>query len=99
VSVAVDGGVIREYVLPCFRSSDHRFLPIHLRQQSTAKCIQTKFAGKYPGGEEEAAMRKPLESPELTTAEAEALDTLYRTTRDARLRTRAQMCRWRASSG
>lgn len=36
-------------------------------------------------------MRKPLEIPELTAAEAEALDTLYRTTRDVRLRTRAQM--------
>jgi len=36
-------------------------------------------------------MRKPLEIPELTAAEAEALDTLYRTTRDARLRTRAQI--------
>ena len=40
---------------------------------------------------EEAAMRKPLEIPELTAAEAEALETLYRTTRDVRLRTRAQM--------
>ena len=36
-------------------------------------------------------MRKPLEIPELTAAEGEALDTLYRTTRDVRLRTRAQM--------
>ena len=36
-------------------------------------------------------MRKPLEIPELSAAEAEALDTLYRTTRDVRLRTRAQM--------
>ncbi|HEU5422538.1 MAG TPA: helix-turn-helix domain-containing protein [Nitrolancea sp.] len=36
-------------------------------------------------------MRKPLEIPELTAAEAEALDTLYRTTRDVRLRTRAQI--------
>ena len=36
-------------------------------------------------------MRKPLEIPELTAAEAETLDTLYRTTRDVRLRTRAQM--------
>jgi len=36
-------------------------------------------------------MRKPLAIPELTAAEAEALDTLYRTTRDVRLRTRAQM--------
>jgi transposase len=36
-------------------------------------------------------MRKPLEIPELTTAEAEALDTLYRATRVARLRTRAQI--------
>jgi transposase len=40
---------------------------------------------------EEAVMRKPLEIPELTAAEAEALDTLYRTTRDVRLRTRAQI--------
>lgn len=36
-------------------------------------------------------MRKPLEIPELTAAEGEALDTLYRTTRDVRLRTRAQI--------
>ncbi len=36
-------------------------------------------------------MRKPLEIPELTAAEAEALGALYRTTRDVRLRTRAQM--------
>jgi transposase len=36
-------------------------------------------------------MRKPLEIPALTAAEAEALDTLYRTTRDVRRRTRAQM--------
>jgi transposase len=36
-------------------------------------------------------MRKPLEIPELTAAELEALGTLYRTTRDVRLRTRAQM--------
>jgi transposase len=36
-------------------------------------------------------MRKPLEIPELTAAEAEALDTLYRTTREVRLRTGAQI--------
>jgi len=36
-------------------------------------------------------MRKPLEIPELSDAEAEALDTLYRTTRVVRLRTRAQI--------
>lgn len=36
-------------------------------------------------------MRKPLELPEMTAAEAKALDTLYRTTRDVRLRTRAQI--------
>ena len=36
-------------------------------------------------------MRKPLEIPELTAAEAEALDTWYRTTREVRLRTRAQI--------
>jgi transposase len=36
-------------------------------------------------------MRKPLEIPELTVAEAAALDTLYRTTRVVRLRTRAQI--------
>ena len=36
-------------------------------------------------------MRRPLEIPELTAAEAESLDTLYRTTRVVRLRTRAQM--------
>ena len=36
-------------------------------------------------------MRKPLEIPELTAAEADALDRLYRTTRQVRLRTRAQI--------
>ncbi len=36
-------------------------------------------------------MRKPLEIPELAVAEVEALDTLYRTTRDVRSRTRAQI--------
>ena len=36
-------------------------------------------------------MRTPLEIPELTAAEAEALDTLYRKTRQVRLRTRAQI--------
>jgi transposase len=36
-------------------------------------------------------MRKPLEIPELTATEAEALDELYRTTRVVRLRTRAQI--------
>jgi len=36
-------------------------------------------------------MRTPLEIPELTAAEAAALDALYRTTREVRLRTRAQM--------
>jgi transposase len=36
-------------------------------------------------------MRKPLEIPIPTTAELEALETLYRTTRDVRLRTRAQI--------
>ena len=36
-------------------------------------------------------MRKPLEIPELAIAELEALDTLYRTTRDVRSRTRAQI--------
>ncbi len=36
-------------------------------------------------------MRKPLEIPELSDAEAEALDTLYRTTRVVRMRTRAQI--------
>jgi hypothetical protein len=36
-------------------------------------------------------MRKPLEIPELTATEAEALDRLYRTTRVVRLRTRAQI--------
>src|SRR5687767_7574952 len=36
-------------------------------------------------------MRKPLEIPELTAAEVEALETLYRTTRVVRLRTRAQI--------
>ena len=36
-------------------------------------------------------MRKPLEIPELTAPEVEALDPLYRTTRVVRLRTRAQI--------
>jgi len=36
-------------------------------------------------------MRTPLEIPALTAAEVEALGTLYRTTRDVRQRTRAQM--------
>jgi transposase len=36
-------------------------------------------------------MRRALEISELTAAEAEALDTLYRTTRVVRLRTRAQI--------
>jgi transposase len=36
-------------------------------------------------------MRKPLEIPALTAPEVEALDTVYRTTRVVRLRTRAQI--------
>lgn len=36
-------------------------------------------------------MRKPLEIPVPTAEELAALNTLYRTTRDARLRTRAQI--------
>ena len=36
-------------------------------------------------------MRKPLEIPVPTAEALEALDTLYRTTRDVRLRTRAQI--------
>jgi transposase len=36
-------------------------------------------------------MRKPVEIPIPTAEELEALDTLYRTTKDVRLRTRAQM--------
>ena len=36
-------------------------------------------------------MRKPLEIPVPTTKELEALENLYRTTKDVRLRTRAQM--------
>src|SRR5215831_7006696 len=36
-------------------------------------------------------MRKPLEIPVPTTKELDALDTLYRTTKDVRLRTRAQL--------
>jgi transposase len=39
----------------------------------------------------DAAMRKPMEIPELSDAEAGALDTLDRTTRVVRLRTRAQI--------
>jgi transposase len=36
-------------------------------------------------------MRRPLEIPTLTADEIAALDTLYRTARDVRLRTRAQI--------
>lgn len=36
-------------------------------------------------------MRKPLEIPALTGEEMEALEKLYRTTKDVRLRTRAQI--------
>ena len=36
-------------------------------------------------------MRKPMEIPELSDTEVEALDTLYRTTRVVRLRTRVQI--------
>jgi len=36
-------------------------------------------------------MRTPLEIPVPTAEELEALDKLYRTTKDVRLRTRAQM--------
>ena len=36
-------------------------------------------------------MRQPLELPPLTAEEVEALDTLYRSTKDVRLRTRAQI--------
>jgi transposase len=36
-------------------------------------------------------MRKPLEIPDPTAEEVETLDTLYRTTKDVRLRTRAQI--------
>ena len=36
-------------------------------------------------------MRRPMEIPELSAAEVAALDTLYRTTRVVRLRTRAQI--------
>jgi transposase len=36
-------------------------------------------------------MRQPLEIPPLTAVEVEALDTLYRTTKDGRLRTRAHI--------
>src|SRR5215472_1899545 len=38
-------------------------------------------------------MRTPLEIPAPTAEELEALDKLYRTTKDVRLRTRAQMVR------
>ncbi len=44
-------------------------------------------------------MRKPLAILELTAAEAEVLETLYRTTRDVRLRTRAQMVLLAAEQG
>ncbi len=36
-------------------------------------------------------MRQPLEIPPLTAEEVEALDSLYRTTRDMRVRTRVQI--------
>ena len=36
-------------------------------------------------------MRQPLEIPPLTAEEVEALDTLYRSTKDVRVRTRAQI--------
>jgi len=36
-------------------------------------------------------MRKPLEIPVPTTEELEALEKLYRTTKEVRLRTRAQI--------
>jgi transposase len=36
-------------------------------------------------------MRQPLEIPPLTAKEVEDLDLLYRTTKDVRLRTRAQI--------
>ena len=36
-------------------------------------------------------MLKPLEIPPLTAEELEALDKLYRTTKEVRLRTRAQI--------
>ena len=36
-------------------------------------------------------MRKPLEIPAPTAEELEALDQLYRTTKNVRLRTRAQI--------
>ena len=36
-------------------------------------------------------MRQPLEIPVPTAAELETLETLYRTTREVRLRTRAQI--------
>lgn len=36
-------------------------------------------------------MRKPLEIPIPTAEELEALESLYRTTREVRLRTRAQI--------
>jgi transposase len=36
-------------------------------------------------------MRQPLEIPPLAAEEVEALDTLYRSTKDMRVRTRAQI--------
>jgi hypothetical protein len=41
--------------------------------------------------EKEETMLKPLEIPPLTAEELEALEKLYRTTKDVRLRTRAQI--------
>jgi transposase len=44
-------------------------------------------------------MRKPLTIPSLTAEELEALERLYRTTRDVRLRTRAQIVLLAAEQG
>jgi hypothetical protein len=45
-------------------------------------------------------MLKPLEIPSLTAEELEALENLYRTTKEVRLRTRAQIVPafWRATN-
>src|SRR4051794_40207305 len=48
--------------------------------------------------QEEVAMRMPLEIPALTAVGAAPLETVYRATRDVRVRTRARMV-LRAGSG
>src|SRR5215469_5689860 len=46
---------------------------------------------RYTVRKKEGTMLKPLEIPPLTAEELEALENLYRTTKEVRLRTRAQI--------